>query len=271
MVDMTPPFDPLQLPIHRSRDAILATLATHNRLVVVAPTGSGKSTQLPQMLLKNGLIQGDIVILEPRRIAARMLATRVAAELGESVGGLVGYETRHDRKVSAATRIRFVTDGLFVRQMQSDPTLSRVGCIVLDEFHERSVAVDVALGLVKTLQETTRSDLRMIVTSATLEANRLSAFLACETIEAHGRAYSVEIQHLPKPSREPCWELAGAALEQVFDRLARGEGEDPGHVLMFMPGVFEILKATERAKIAIARTGIDCEVLPLHGSLTPDA
>ena len=134
---MSQPFDPAMLPIHRSRDAVLATLTRSNRVVVVAPTGSGKSTQLPKILLENGLIHGDIVVLEPRRIAARMLATRVATELGEQVGGLVGYETRHDRKISNATRVRFVTDGLFVRQMQADPSLSRVGCVILDEFHER--------------------------------------------------------------------------------------------------------------------------------------
>ena len=266
---MSQPFDPAMLPIHRSRDAVLATLTRSNRVVVVAPTGSGKSTQLPKILLENGLIHGDIVVLEPRRIAARMLATRVATELGEQVGGLVGYETRHDRKISNATRVRFVTDGLFVRQMQADPSLSRVGCVILDEFHERSVAVDVALGLVKSLQESTRKDLRMIVTSATLEANRLAACLECDVIEAHGRAYDVDVSYLAKPSRDPCWELAGNALEQVLDRLTRGEGDDPGHTLMFMPGVFEILKATERVKIALARTGVECEVLPLHGSLTP--
>ncbi len=267
---MTPPFDPSQLPIHRSRDAILDALAVDNRVVVVAPTGSGKSTQLPQLLLKSSAIQGDIVVLEPRRIAARMLAARVASELGDSVGGIVGYETRHDRRVSSSTRIRFVTDGLFVRQMQSEGTLARVGCVILDEFHERSIAIDVALGLIKILQETKRPDLRMLVTSATLEARRLSAFLTCKTVEADGRAYSVDIHHLPKPSREPCWDLAASKLESVLEQFACGKSEDPGHILMFLPGAFEILKATERAQIAISRAGVACELHALHGSLPPE-
>ncbi len=267
---MIQPFDPSQLPIHRCRDAIIDALRAGNRAVVVAPTGSGKSTQLPKILLENACAQGEIVILEPRRIAARMLATRVAAELGEAVGGLVGYETRHDRKVSATTRIRFVTDGLFVRQIQHDPTLGRVGCVILDEFHERSIAVDVALGLVKTLQETRRRDLKMIVTSATLEARRLADFLSCATIEAQGSAFGVDVHYLARASREPCWELAASALERVLEEFANGRSDDPGHVLVFMPGVFEILKTMERAQIAAARAGVACEILPLHGSLTPE-
>ncbi|MFM7052635.1 MAG: DEAD/DEAH box helicase, partial [Planctomycetota bacterium] len=131
---------PEDLPIQRVRDEIRAAVRARNRLVVVAATGSGKSTQLPKFLLDLEGVRGDVVVLEPRRLAARMLATRVAAELGGEVGGLVGYETRHDRRISRETRIRFVTDGLFVRQMQGDPSLSRVGAVVLDEFHERSVA-----------------------------------------------------------------------------------------------------------------------------------
>ena len=179
---------PDELPIQRAKEAIVAAVTSANRVVVVAATGSGKSTQLPKMLLELPWLRGDIVVLEPRRLAARTLAARVAHELGTELGGLVGYETRHDRRVSDATRVRFVTDGLFVRQMQRDPTLARVGAVILDEFHERSVALDVALGLVKLVQETKRTDLRMIVTSATLEATRLESFLACNTIVAEGRS-----------------------------------------------------------------------------------
>ena len=126
---------PEDLPIQRVREAVRAAVSARNRLVVVAPTGSGKSTQLPKFLLDCPGVSGDVVVLEPRRLAARMLAARVAAELGDELGGLVGYETRHDRRVSERTRIRFVTDGLFVRQMQRDPSLARVGAVVLDEFH----------------------------------------------------------------------------------------------------------------------------------------
>ncbi len=258
------------LPILAAKEAITAAVTARNRLVVVAATGSGKSTQLPKMLLELEWLRGDIVVLEPRRLAARTLAARVAAELNTPLGGLVGYETRHDRRVSDATRVRFVTDGLFVRQLQRDPTLARVGAVILDEFHERSVAVDVALGLVKMVQETTRPQLRMLVTSATLEAARLESFLSCDTIVAEGRSFPVTIEHLAKASRETPWDLAGAAIERVLDEYARGRAEDPGHLLVFMPGAYEIMRTCERAKSALTRTGVTAEVLPLHGGLTPE-
>ena len=230
------PRTPEELPIQRAREEIRAAVRSSNRLVVVAPTGSGKSTQLPKFLLDSEGIEGDIVVLEPRRLAARTLAMRVAHELGDECGGIAGYETRHDRKVSDRTRIRFVTDGLFVRQMQRDPALARVGAVILDEFHERSVAVDVALGLVKLAQESRRRELRMIVTSATLEAQRLEGFLRCRTVVAEGRSYPVTIEHLARPSRETPWDLAGAAIERVLDGFATGRADDPGHILVFMPG-----------------------------------
>ena len=261
---------PEELPIQRAREDIRAAVRDANRLVVVAPTGSGKSTQLPKFLLDSAGIEGDVVVLEPRRLAARTLAMRVAHELGDECGGIAGYETRHDRKVSDRTRIRFVTDGLFVRQMQRDPTLARTGAVILDEFHERSVAVDVALGLVKLAQESRRRELRMIVTSATLEAQRLEGFLGCRTVVAEGRSYPVTIEHLARPSRETPWDLAGAAIERVLDAFATGRADDPGHILVFMPGAYEIMRTCEKARIALARTGVQADVLPLHGALPPD-
>lgn len=261
---------PEELPIQRARDEIRNAVRNANRLVVVAPTGSGKSTQLPKMLLDLEGVKGDIVVLEPRRLAARTLAMRVAHELGDECGGIVGFETRHDRKLSTRTRIRFVTDGLFVRQMQSDPALARVGAVILDEFHERSVAIDVALGLLKLAQESRRADLKLIVTSATLEATRLESFLGCKTVLAEGRSYPVSIEYIGKPSRETPWDLAGAAIERVLDAFAQGRADDPGHILVFMPGGYEIMKTCEKARIALSRTGIAAEVLPLHGGLPPD-
>lgn len=261
---------PEELPIQRAREEIRAAVRDANRLVVVAPTGSGKSTQLPKFLLDSAGIEGDIVVLEPRRLAARTLAMRVAHELGDECGGIAGYETRHDRKVSDRTRIRFVTDGLFVRQMQRDPALARTGAVILDEFHERSVAIDVALGLVKLAQESRRRELRMIVTSATLEAQRLEGFLRCRTVVAEGRSYPVTIEHLARPSREAPWDLAGAAIERVLDGFATGRADDPGHILVFMPGAYEIMRTCEKARIALARTGVQADVLPLHGALPPD-
>ncbi len=261
---------PEDLPIWAERARIRDELARANRLVLVAETGSGKSTQLPKFLLDHAEVAGDVVVLEPRRLAARMLATRVAAELGDEVGGVAGYETRHDRRVGRGTRIRFVTDGLFVRQLQRDPSLARVGAVVLDEFHERSVAADVALGLVKLAQESRRADLRLVVTSATLEATRLEGFLGCRTVVAEGRTFPVAIEHLARPSREAAWDLAGAAIERVLDAFARGESDDPGHLLVFMPGAYEIMRTCEKAKVALARTGVAADILPLHGSLPPE-
>ena len=267
---MARPPTPEELPIQRVRDAIRSAVRDANRLVVVAPTGSGKSTQLPKFLLDAPGVRGDIVVLEPRRLAARTLAMRVAHELGDECGGVVGFETRHDRRVSERTRIRFVTDGLFVRQMQRDPMLPRVGAVILDEFHERSVAVDVALGLVKLAQESRRADLRMIVTSATLEAQRLEGFLGCSSVVAEGRSFPVTVEHLAKPSREAPWDLAGAAIERVLDAFATGRADDPGHILVFMPGAYEIMKTCEKARVALARTGVQADVLPLHGALPPE-
>ena len=270
MATSSRPPTPEELPIQRVRERVRDALQSSNRLVVVAATGSGKSTQLPKFLLDHESVRGDIVVLEPRRLAARTLAARVAAELNSELGDIVGYETRHDRRVGSSTRIRFVTDGLFVRQMQRDPALSKVGAVILDEFHERSVAVDVALGLVKLAQESRRADLRMIVTSATLEAQRLEGFLGCETVVAEGRSFPVEIEYLAKPSRETPWDLAANALGNILDAYARGQSDDPGHVLIFMPGAYEIMKTCERARTAASRAGVDVEVLPLHGSITPD-
>ena len=261
---------PEDLPIWAERARIHDELARANRLVLVAETGSGQSTQLPKFLLDHAEVAGYVVVLEPRRLAARMLATRVAAELGDEVGGVAGYETRHDRRVWRGTRIRFVTDGLFVRQLQRDPSLARVGAVVLDEFHERSVAADVALGLVKLAQESRRADLRLVVTSATLEATRLEGFLGCRTVVAEGRTFPVAIEHLARPSREAAWDLAGAAIERVLDAFARGESDDPGHLLVFMPGAYEIMRTCEKAKVALARTGVAADILPLHGSLPPE-
>ena len=267
---MARPPTPDELPIQRVREEIRSAVRETNRLVVVAPTGSGKSTQLPKFLLGADGVDGDIVVLEPRRLAARTLAMRVAHELGDECGGIAGFETRHDRRVGDRTRIRFVTDGLFVRQMQRDPTLSRVGAVILDEFHERSVAVDVALGLVKLAQETRRRELRMVVTSATLEAQRLEGFLACRSVVADGRSFPVSVEYLGKPSREAPWDLAGAAIERVLDGFATGRADDPGHILVFMPGAYEIMKTCEKARIALARTGVQADVLPLHGALPPE-
>jgi ATP-dependent helicase HrpB len=239
---MTATVEPSSLPIYAIREAIIAALRASNRLVLTAPTGSGKSTQAPKILHGSGLIAGQIVILQPRRLAARLLGERVASEMGGKAGGLVGYQTRHDRRVGAGTIIRFVTEGLFLRQLQSNPALDGVGAVILDEFHERNLATDTALALVKMLQESKRPDLRLVVMSATLDTQRISQYLACATLETHGRMYPVEIRNLHKRSEAAPWDLAADALADILDK------KEPGDVLIFMPGAYEIRRTVERCE-----------------------
>ncbi|HEV7925839.1 MAG TPA: DEAD/DEAH box helicase, partial [Verrucomicrobiae bacterium] len=155
------------LPIWQIHGQIVQTLRDGNRLVLVAPTGSGKTTQVPQMLLEGGLCAGRIVILQPRRVAARTVAARVAWERHVPLGGEVGYQIRFEDRTSLGTRICFVTEGILLRWLQDDPTLQDISAVLFDEFHERNLLSDVALALVKRLQQTRRPDLRMIVMSAT--------------------------------------------------------------------------------------------------------
>ena len=147
---------PAGLPIHDVETQIIAAVSSPGALVLTAPTGSGKTTQVPQMLLHAG-IEGRILVLQPRRLAARIVARRVADELDCGLGGLVGYQTRHERHISHATRILFLTEGLFLRQLLADPKLTGVGAVVLDEFHERNLAVDLALGLCRRLRAGARN------------------------------------------------------------------------------------------------------------------
>ena len=159
------------LPIYELEPALIASLRQHSRLVLQAPTGSGKSTQVPKMLLDHGLAgDGEIVVLQPRRLATRMLAARVAQERGGRLGDEVGYQIRLDRICSAKTRIRFVTEGILLRQMLADPMLRGVGAILFDEFHERHLYGDITLARALDLQEQHRPDLKLIVMSATLDA-----------------------------------------------------------------------------------------------------
>ena len=198
-----------------------------------------------------GLKEKGVVVLQPRRIAARMVARRVAEEMGVELGGVVGYQTRHDSRVSARTVLRFMTEGLFLRLLQSDPLLRGIGAVVLDEFHERNLATDVAAALVKGLQETRRPDLKVVVMSATLDVQKVSAYLGAPALEARGRAYSVEVRYLDKrPVRKAVigqWRRGGEVLaiwEQAADALADVLDADPsrdaGDVLIFMPGAYEI-------------------------------
>ncbi|MFA5206729.1 MAG: helicase-related protein, partial [Lentisphaeria bacterium] len=252
------------LPIHEIRNDLLAAAAQPGaQLLLAAPTGSGKSTQVPQYLADAGVIPGQILILQPRRLAARMLANRVATERGQAVGGEVGYQTRFDSRISEATRIRFITEGILPRLLLADPTLGGIGAVLFDEFHERSLTVDLGLALARRVQETHRPDLRLLVMSATLDTAALAAYLprACG-LRAEGRLHPVEIRYAGGTARTPVWDRAAEALAGL---LMAGAG---GDVLIFMPGAHEIRRTLDACRHRLG--GADTLLLPLYGDLPPD-
>jgi ATP-dependent helicase HrpB len=239
---------------------IVAALRSHGALVLTAPTGSGKTTQVPQMLLRSG-IEGRILVLQPRRLATRVVARRVAEELDCEPGDLVGYQTRHERHLSHATRILFLTEGLFLRQLLANPELTGVGAVVLDEFHERSVAADLALGLCRRLRAGARPDLRLVVMSATLDAGVVADYLSCPSIHAEGRTFAVDIEYDEGDAGSPVWERAATALRRWLD--AGGQGD----ALLFLPGTYEIRRAVEACRRRLRAADGPIAVLPLHGRL----
>jgi len=230
------------LPIWKIHADILRTLQDGKRLVLVAPTGSGKTTQVPQMLLDAG-IAGEkmIVVLQPRQVAARTVATRVAWERAGKLGAEVGYQIRFDDHTSVGTRICFVTEGILLRWLQDDRSLSKIGAVVFDEFHERNLLSDVALALVKHLQQTQRPDLVMLVMSATLDAEPVAAYLdQCPILISEGQSYPVEVGYLSMPDQRPITVQATEAVERIIN------DESPGDILVFMPGRGEINSTRER-------------------------
>ena len=255
------------LPIHSIRNELTATLQRARRIILTAPTGSGKSTQVPQMLLDSGALgAGKVVVLQPRRLAARLLAKRVAEERGVPLGGEVGYQVRLESVCGPKTRIHFETEGILLRQMLTQPALPGVAAILFDEFHERHVYGDVTLAQARRLQQTSRPDLLLIVMSATLDTRLLQPYLSpCAHLHSDGRTFPVEIEHLAKPlhpDHEPPWEAAAAA----YERAARA-GAPPGDTLIFMPGAYEIQRTIEALRHAPAAKG--ALLLPLHGELPP--
>jgi ATP-dependent helicase HrpB len=247
----------LHLPIVEIRDALLAAAQQYRRLIVTAPTGSGKSTQVPQFLLDAGST-GQIVILQPRRLPARLLAGWVAQARGGKVGEEVGYQIRFDDHTSPRTRIRYVTEGILLRQMLTDPKLTGVSCVLFDEFHERHLYGDITLARALQIQESTRPDLLLVVMSATLDIAAVEKYLQpCRVLESHGRTFPVEIRHLAKPVGDfPIWDIAAEELDRQFD----------GDALVFMPGAYEIHRTLQAIRDRHGRRFI---VLPLHGDLPP--
>ncbi|MBE2215997.1 MAG: ATP-dependent helicase HrpB [Opitutaceae bacterium] len=259
--------DPRTLPIYDVERPLLDAVSAHGRVVVQAPTGSGKSTQIPQMLARAGLLrEGQAVVLQPRRIAARLLARRVAEEMDVPLGAEVGYQVRLESRVSRSTIIRFVTEGILLRQMVADPQLRGVSVVVFDEFHERHLYGDITLGRALQLQCTTRPDLRIIVMSATLETERLKTYLQpCAQVTSQGRTYPVDVRYLEKSvdfEKTPPWDVAATLTERA---LASGGIE--GDALVFMPGAYEISRTCEALRLRLGAR--DFDILPLHGELPP--
>ncbi len=251
------------LPIWKIHADILRTLRGGNRLVLVAPTGSGKTTQVPQMLLDAG-IAGEkmIVVLQPRRVAARTVATRVAWEREVKLGAEVGYQIRFDDHTSVGTRICFVTEGILLRWLQDDRTLGNIGAVVFDEFHERNLLSDVALALVKHLQQTQRPDLAMVVMSATLDAEPVAAYLdQCPILISEGQSFPVEVGYLSMPDQRPITVQAAEAVERII------HDDEPGDILVFMPGRGEINGTLDALRGLRTRERVAC--IPLHGELEP--
>ncbi|KAF1712343.1 ATP-dependent helicase HrpB [Pseudoxanthomonas kalamensis DSM 18571] len=244
------PIDPLLPDIRRS-------LAAHPRLVLEAAPGAGKTTRVPPALLDEGWLGGRrIVMLEPRRVAARVAAGFMASTQGEAVGDTVGYRIRFDNKVGPRTRIEVVTEGILTRMIQDDPTLEGVGALLFDEFHERHLAADLGLALALDVQQSLREDLRIVVMSATLDGERLARWLEAPRLSSHGRAYPVQIAHFPARREETREAQAVRAALQALSQY-------PGDVLVFLPGQREIA----RVQAALEATAPDADVLPLHGEL----
>ena len=246
-------------PIAELLPEIRRTLDTTTRLVLEAPPGAGKTTQVPLALLDADWLRGrKIVMLEPRRVAARAAAQFMARQLGEAVGETVGYRIRFENKVSANTRIEVVTEGILTRMLQDDAMLEGVGAIVFDEFHERHLAGDLGLALALDVQAGLREDLRLVVMSATLDGERLAAFLDAPRLSSAGRSYPVLIAHYPARRDEAIEHQTKRAIEHAL-------AAHPGDVLVFLPGQREIGKV--QALLAQALDEVRIETLALHGEL----
>ena len=251
------------LPIDPSLPEIVALARRRRCLVLVAPPGAGKTTRVPVALLQAGLLSADhptLVMLQPRRVAARAAASRIAEENGWRLGGRVGYQIRFEKRVGPDTRLKVVTEGILNRQLVVDPFLEGVGAVVLDEFHERSLHTDLAIALLREVRESVRDDLIVVVMSATMEAEPVARFLGdAPIVRVAGRSYPVEVRYRGA-SAAPLPEQVARAVEEAV-----ATDTDPGDVLAFLPGVEEIRRAGRELAPWASREGV--LVLPLHGSL----
>jgi ATP-dependent helicase HrpB len=250
----------MTLPILSVLPALLTALRDGSNAVLVAPPGAGKTTAVAPALLDQPWCTGEVLLLSPRRIAARAAAERMAAIAGEPVGRTFGYATRMDSKRSAATRVTVMTEGIFVARIQADPELAGVSAVLFDEVHERSLDSDFGLALALDAQAALRPDLRLVAMSATLDGARFSALMGdAPVIESEGRSHPLELRHIGRAAEARIEDSMAAAV-----RRALGEAE--GGVLAFLPGVAEIERTAERLE------GVGgVRLHRLHGSMEPAA
>ncbi len=248
------------LPIDALLPELAATLGRANCLVLRAPPGAGKTTRVAPALLDSGLIgKKSLVLLQPRRLAARAAAERIASERGTRLGEETGYQVRFERRAGPRTRILVMTDGMLLRRLQDDPFLEDVGCVVFDEFHERSLNLDLALAIVRRTQLELRPELKIVVMSATLAAGPVARFLGdCPSLESEGRLFPVDIRYQRHAPGEPLEALAAEAVAEAAAQTA-------GHVLVFLPGQREIWRAQRQLETLDAASGV--VIMPLHGEL----
>ncbi|MFO7304130.1 MAG: ATP-dependent helicase HrpB [Gammaproteobacteria bacterium] len=259
------------LPIDSALPELRAALANHTRVVLQAPPGAGKSTRVPVALLDQPWLgERKILMLEPRRLAARAVATRMARSLGESAGETVGYRTRLETRVSGRTRIEVLTEGILTRLLQDDPALEEVGLVIFDEYHERSVHADLGLALCLDSQEALRDDLRLLVMSATLDSERVATLLGnAPVVRSAGRSFPVEIRWVAPESARMRATRAETRLEaRVAMQVERALAEDEGDILVFLPGQGEI----RRTQALLDERGLPqhVRVFPLYGELDAD-
>jgi ATP-dependent helicase HrpB len=249
----------LSMPVSEVLDEVIVALQQHPQVLLNAPAGAGKSTWLPLQLLQHLSLPGKIILLEPRRLAAKNVAWRLAQQLGEQPGQTIGYRMRAESKVSPSTRLEVVTEGILTRMLHSDGELSGVSLVILDEFHERSLQADLALALLLDVQQGLRDDLRLLIMSATLDNSRLSALLTeAPVITSLGRSYPVERHYLALSNQLRFSEAVASVCRRILT-------EHTGSMLVFLPGVAEI---TQVQALLVEQCASDIVINPLYGALS---